>query len=45
VANERNATAIIQRCDDLGLSLVSGHFYLQSLASAETLEDAHTLGL
>lgn len=34
-----------KQCDDLGLSLVSGHFYLQSLASAETLDAAHELGL
>ena len=34
-----------RQCDDLGLSLVSGHFYLQSLASAATIDSAHTLGL
>lgn len=33
------------QCDDLGLSLVSGHFYLQSLANARTIEAAHQLGL
>lgn len=33
------------QCDDLGLSLVGGHFYLQSLAKRETLDAAHTLGL
>ena len=34
-----------QQCDDLGLSLVSGHFYLQSLAKQQTLDAAHALGL
>lgn len=34
-----------KQCDDLGLSLVSGHFYLQSLASAATVDAAHALGL
>ena len=34
-----------KQCDDLGLSLVSGHFYLQSLAKQETLDAAHALGL
>ena len=33
------------QCDDLGLSLVSGHFYLQSLAKPQTLDAAHVLGL
>jgi sugar phosphate isomerase/epimerase len=32
-------------CDDLGLSIVSGHFYFQALADERTLETAHTLGL
>ena len=32
-------------CDDLGLSIVSGHFYLQSLAKPQTLDLAHVLGL
>ena len=34
-----------KQCEDLGLSLVSGHFYLQSLANAKTLDAAHVLGL
>ena len=34
-----------KQCDDLGLSLVSGHFYLQALAKPETLDAAHALGL
>jgi len=34
-----------QLCDDLGLSLVGAHLYLQSLASARTIETAHALGL
>jgi sugar phosphate isomerase/epimerase len=34
-----------KQCDDLGLSMVGGHFYLQSLASAKTLDSAHELGL
>ena len=34
-----------KQCDDLGLSLVSGHFYLQSLAKEATLDAAHALGL
>ena len=34
-----------KQCHDLGLSLVGGHFYLQSLARAETLDAAHELGL
>jgi sugar phosphate isomerase/epimerase len=34
-----------KQCDDLGLSLVSGHFYLQSLANQATLDAAHVLGL
>ncbi|HEY2851500.1 MAG TPA: sugar phosphate isomerase/epimerase [Gemmatimonadaceae bacterium] len=33
------------QCNDLGLSLVGGHFYLQSLADAKTLQAAHVLGL
>ena len=34
-----------RQCDDLGLSLVGGHFYLQSLASPATIDAAHQLGL
>jgi len=34
-----------KQCDDLGLSLVSGHFYLQSLADEETIDAAQQLGL
>ena len=34
-----------RQCDDLGLSLVSGHFYLQSLADHKTIEVAQLLGL
>lgn len=34
-----------KQCDDLGLSLVGGHFYLQSLATPSTLDAAHALGL
>ncbi|HJQ19437.1 MAG TPA: hypothetical protein VJ867_03740, partial [Gemmatimonadaceae bacterium] len=34
-----------RQCDDLGLSLVSGHFYLQSLADHKTIEAAQLLGL
>lgn len=34
-----------KQCDDLGLSLIGGHFYLQSLANDATLAAAHALGL
>jgi sugar phosphate isomerase/epimerase len=34
-----------KQCDDLGLSLVGGHFYLQSLSNSDTLRAAHELGL
>ena len=34
-----------KQCDDLGLTLVGGHFYLQSLASSATIDAAHQLGL
>src|SRR5690348_10165321 len=37
--------AFRKQCDDLGLSLVSGHFYLQSLANPVTIHAAHELGL
>jgi len=34
-----------KKCDDLGMSIVSGHFYLQALGKHETLDAAHALGL
>jgi sugar phosphate isomerase/epimerase len=34
-----------QQCDDLGLSIVSGHFYLQSLSDKKTIDAALELRL
>jgi sugar phosphate isomerase/epimerase len=34
-----------KKCDDLGLKIVSGHFYLDSLSSRKTIDAAKILGL
>ncbi len=34
-----------KRCDDIGLKCVSGHFYLDSLRSQQTIDAARVLGL
>ena len=41
----RSPVEFKKRCDEAGLKVVGGHFYLQSLASRRTIDVALQLGI